>query len=77
MESGHRLVTAYGGFTPYAAVQAQSFRTPSYSETDLNGGGFALAYNSRTGTDTEGPTSALSVPGWSSRSTPSVRASPR
>jgi hypothetical protein len=29
VESGHRLVTAYGGFTPYAAVQAQSFRTPS------------------------------------------------
>jgi outer membrane autotransporter protein len=32
--------------------QAQSFRTPSYSETDTNGGGFALAYNSRTATDT-------------------------
>jgi uncharacterized protein with beta-barrel porin domain len=41
-----------GGATPYAAVQAQSFRTPSYSETDLNGGGFALAYNGRTATDT-------------------------
>ena len=25
---------------------------PSYSETDVNGGGFALAYNARTGTDT-------------------------
>ena len=42
----------FGGITPYAAVQAQSFRTPGYSETDVNGGGFALAYNSRTGTDT-------------------------
>jgi len=42
----------FGGLTPYAAVQAQNFRTPSYSETDVNGGGFALAYNSRTGTDT-------------------------
>ena len=42
----------YGGITPYAAIQAQSFRTPSYSETDITGGGFALAYNSRTGTDT-------------------------
>jgi hypothetical protein len=40
VESGQCLVTAYGGFTPYAAVQAQSFRTPSYSETDVNGGGF-------------------------------------
>ncbi len=38
--------------TPYAAVQAQSFRTPAYSETDVNGGGFGLAYNARTGTDT-------------------------
>ena len=42
----------YGGVTPYAAIQAQSFRTPGYSETDTTGGGFALAYNSRTGTDT-------------------------
>src|SRR3982075_2173738 len=42
----------FGGPTPYAAVQAQNFRTPSYSETDVNGGGFALAYNARTGTDT-------------------------
>jgi outer membrane autotransporter protein len=52
VESGYRLATAYGGVTPYAAVQTQSFRTPSYSETDTNGGGFALAYNSRTATDT-------------------------
>src|ERR1700709_2777332 len=42
----------FGGLTPYAAAQGQNFRTPSYSETDVNGGGFALAYNSRTGTDT-------------------------
>ena len=34
------------------AMQAQNFRTPSYSETDVSGGGFALAYNARTGTDT-------------------------
>jgi outer membrane autotransporter protein len=38
--------------TPYAAVQAQSFHTPNYNETDVTGGGFALSYNSRTGTDT-------------------------
>ena len=36
----------------YAAIQAQSFRTPGYSEVDGSGGGFGLAYNSRTGTDT-------------------------
>jgi outer membrane autotransporter protein len=42
----------FGALTPYAAVQVQSFRTPSYSETDVTGGGFALAYKTRTGTDT-------------------------
>jgi outer membrane autotransporter protein len=52
VEGGYRYATWYGGLTPYAAIQAQSFRTPSYSETDVNGGGFALAYNSRAGTDT-------------------------
>ena len=48
VESGYRFATFYGGVTPYAAIQAQSFHTPSYSESDLNGGGFALAYNART-----------------------------
>ena len=38
--------------TPYAALQAQSFRTPSYNETDVTGGGFALSYNGHTATDT-------------------------
>ena len=52
VESGYRFATIFGGLTPYAAIQAQNFSTPSYSETDVNGGGFALAYNSRTGTDT-------------------------
>ena len=40
------------GVTPYAALQAQAFHTPSYSETDLTGGGFALAYNAMNATDT-------------------------
>jgi outer membrane autotransporter protein len=52
VESGYRFATAFGALTPYAAVQVQSFRTPSYSETDTNGGGFALSYNGRTATDT-------------------------
>ena len=52
IESGYRFATWYGGVTPYAAIQAQSFRTPGYSETDTTGGGFGLSYNSRTGTDT-------------------------
>jgi uncharacterized protein with beta-barrel porin domain len=52
VESGYRFATFYGGVTPYAAIQAQNFHTPSYAETDTNGGGFALAYNSRSATDT-------------------------
>jgi outer membrane autotransporter protein len=52
VEGGYRFATFYGGITPYTAIQAQSFRTPGYSEIDGSGGGFALAYNSRTGTDT-------------------------
>jgi autotransporter-associated beta strand protein len=52
VEGGYRFATIYGGLTPYAAIQAQSFHTPSYSETDLTGGGFALAFNSRSATDT-------------------------
>ena len=52
IEGGWRIGSPAAAVTPYAAVQAQSFRTPSYLETDLNGGGFALAYNARTGTAT-------------------------
>ena len=40
------------GVTPYAALQAQSFHTPRYSETDLTGGGFGLTYNAMSATDT-------------------------
>jgi uncharacterized protein with beta-barrel porin domain len=40
------------GVTPYAALQVQAFHTPGYSETDLSGGGFALAYNAVNATDT-------------------------
>ena len=39
------------GVTPYAAVQAQDFHTPSYSETDLTGGGFGLSYAAMNATD--------------------------
>jgi len=52
VEGGYRFGMWFGGVTPYAAVQAQGFRTPSYNETDVTGGGFALSYNSRTATDT-------------------------
>jgi outer membrane autotransporter protein len=52
VESGYRFMTLYGGLTPYAAIQAQSFHTPSYTESDLNAGGFGLGFNSRNATDT-------------------------
>jgi uncharacterized protein with beta-barrel porin domain len=50
LEGGYRYAVpvpgAIVGVTPYAAVQAQDFHTPSYSETDLTGGGFGLSYGS-------------------------------
>jgi autotransporter-associated beta strand protein len=56
LEGGYRFVVPTDrdaiGIIPYAAIQAQSFHTPSYSETDLTGGGFGLSYNAMSGTDT-------------------------
>ncbi len=53
VEGGYRYAVARAaGVTPYAAIQAQSFHTPTYSETDLTGGGFGLTYNAMTATDT-------------------------
>ena len=55
-EGGYRygipVSNAILGITPYAAVQTQYFRTPSYSETDLSGGAFALNYAAMNATDT-------------------------
>jgi autotransporter-associated beta strand protein len=52
VEGGYRFATIYGGLTPYAAIQSQTFHTPGYTETDLNAGGFAFGFNSRNATDT-------------------------
>ncbi len=56
VEAGYRYgIPATGyiiGVTPYAALQVQDFHTPSYNETDLNGGGFGLSYNAMNATDT-------------------------
>jgi uncharacterized protein with beta-barrel porin domain len=52
LEGGYRLGTPYGGITPYAAIQAQSFHTPGYTETGLIPNGFALTFNGRDPTDT-------------------------
>ena len=51
-ETGYRVGIGRVGVTPYAALQAQYLRLPSYAETDVNGGGFALAYDGRSATDT-------------------------
>jgi uncharacterized protein with beta-barrel porin domain len=59
IEGGYRFAIpgVYGlpgfGFIPYAALQMQSFHTPSYSEIAASGSPqFALAYDARTTTTT-------------------------
>jgi len=56
LEAGYRQLvpttTSVLGVTPYAAVQAQLFHTPSYNETDLTGGGFARSFADKSATDT-------------------------
>jgi len=52
LEGGYRFgVLPTLGVTPYAAVQAQDFRTPAYSESDLTNGGFGLSFASMNATD--------------------------
>src|SRR4029077_11581741 len=52
VEGGYRVALYYGGITPYAAIQAQSFHTPGYTETDAIANGFALTFNGRDASDT-------------------------
>jgi len=56
LETGYRYTLPVGGgvigATPYAAIQTQWFHTPTYSETDLAGGGLGLTYNAMTANDT-------------------------
>jgi outer membrane autotransporter protein len=52
LEGGYRFGVAWGGITPYAAIQAQDSHTPNYSETGVIPNGFALAFGSRDATDT-------------------------
>ena len=54
LEGGYRLAAIGFGVTPYAAMQAQAFHTPGYSETDLGGGGFGLTYTAMNATDMRG-----------------------
>lgn len=49
LESGYRFATSAVNVTPYAAVQAQAFRTPSYGESAVSGSNqFALNYDAKT-----------------------------
>jgi uncharacterized protein with beta-barrel porin domain len=52
LEGGYRYaVLPAFGVTPYGAAQFQDFHTPSYSESDLTGGGDGLSYNAMNATD--------------------------
>ena len=51
-EAGYRIPNAVAAITPYAAVQAQNFHAPTYSETDYSGGSFGLNYNAQNASDT-------------------------
>jgi uncharacterized protein with beta-barrel porin domain len=56
LEGGYRFRLALDhaalGVTPYAAVELQNFRTPSYSATDLTGGAFGLSYDAQNSNHT-------------------------
>jgi outer membrane autotransporter protein len=52
LEGGYRFATPFVGVTPYAAIQAQSFHTPGFTETDVIANGFGLGFGSRDATDT-------------------------
>jgi uncharacterized protein with beta-barrel porin domain len=52
LEGGYRFETWLAGIAPYAAIQAQSFHTPHFSEIGALADGFALGFGSRNATDT-------------------------
>ena len=54
LEGGARFVADNIGITPYAAVQAQTFLTPSYGEDDPGGSGFGLSYDERLSASVRG-----------------------
>jgi autotransporter-associated beta strand protein len=51
-ETGYAFPAGTVSITPYAAIQAQSFKTPTYSEVDTAKGDFGLTYNGQTSSDT-------------------------
>lgn len=52
VEGGYRFAAAPNfGITPYAAAQAQAFRSGAYSETDVSNLGFGLNYAAKEASD--------------------------
>jgi outer membrane autotransporter protein len=64
LEGGYRFATPVVGIAPYAAIQAQSFHTPRYSETGTLVDGFGLAFGSRNATDTRSEVGARFDRAW-------------
>jgi len=58
VEAGWRYVMPWVTVTPYVAGTAQRYSTPTYSETDLIGGGFGLQYASSSATEIRGEVGA-------------------
>jgi len=52
IEGGTRFAAGAAGFTPYAALQAQSIRLPAYAETAFGSPLFALGYAGKSVTAT-------------------------
>lgn len=58
VEAGYRFASPLLAVTPYAAVNAQAFVAPSYSEQDVSGGGLGLTFAGHTATDIRGEAGA-------------------
>jgi uncharacterized protein with beta-barrel porin domain len=58
VEAGYRIASPVVAVTPYGAVQAQAFVTPSYSESDPSGSGFGLTFGSRIASAARGEAGA-------------------
>ncbi len=58
VEAGWRYMMPTVAVTPYLAGEIQRFSTPSYSETDLVGGGFGLQFNRAGTTEARGEAGA-------------------
>ena len=58
VEAGYRFASPLLAVTPYAAVNAQAFVAPAYSEQDVSSGGLGLTFAGRTASDIRGEAGA-------------------